>query len=255
MAMGFMIIMRRIIIVVLSLISSTAYGTSSSTTINTTTNTQTITQTFILNSPLLKSHPTARIKVGLVILTDAFSALGIKVEFRYRPDKRSVTEANTGLVDGEFARTSDIAQRYPNLVVVPEKLGVTNIVAFSLGQKIDLSDYKINQHQYNIGYMSGWANVSALLKDYRNKVAVVEYDVLFKFLVHKRVDLVLYNPVAGEKILRNRHIYDYQMSQSLLFNETFLVLNKKHAALAPQLAIEIKRAKIKYAQKQRAEPN
>jgi len=243
--MEFVIIMCRIIFIIFVLIYSTAVNAKTST----------LNQTFVLNSPLLKSHPTARVKVGLAIITDAFSALGIKVEFRYRPDKRSVTEANTGLVDGDFARIARVVREYDNLIVVPETLGVTNIVAFSLGKNIDLSDYKINQHQYNIGYISGWANVSSLLKDYRNKVAVVEYDVLFKFLVHKRVDLVLYNPVAGEKILQSQHIYDYQISQSLLINETYLVLNKKHAALAPQLAIEIKRAKIKYAQKQRVEFN
>jgi len=205
-------------------------------------------QTFLLNSPLLKSHPTARVKIGLAILTDAFNALGFNVEFRYRPDKRSITEASKGLADGDFARIAAIVELYPNLVVVPESLGETKIVAFSLGNDIDLSHYQIVQHQHRIGYLSGWANASGLLKDYPNKVPVAEYDVLFKFLLHKRVDLVLYNKVAGEKILRNMQVYDYQISASLLSNATFLVLNKKHTALTQQLAVEIKRAKAKYAQ-------
>ena len=184
----------------------------------------------------------------MAILTDAFNALGFKVEFRYRPDKRSITEASKGFADGDFARIATIVELYPNLVVVPETLGETRIVAFSLGNDIDLSHYQIVQHQYRIGYLSGWANASGLLKDYPNKVPVAEYNVLFKFLLHKRVDLVLYNKGAGEKILRNMQVYDYQISASLLSNATFLVLNKKHAALTQQLAVEIKRAKAKYAQ-------
>lgn len=50
-------------------------------------------KTFILNTPLLKSHETTQVKNILAMLTDAFGALDIKVEFRYRPDKRLIIEA------------------------------------------------------------------------------------------------------------------------------------------------------------------
>lgn len=169
--------MRRIIILLIFL----AYGTG----INA--------QTLLLNTPLLKSHQTAEVKEILAIMTEAFNTLDIKVEYRYRPDKRSITEANAGTVDGEFARIATIVDQYPNLVIVPEPLANSNLVAFSLQPDIKLSDYKIEQHQYRIAYLSGWANATALLKDYENKVAVAAFDVLFKLLASKRVDVVIYN--------------------------------------------------------------
>jgi hypothetical protein len=77
-------------------------------------------------------------------------------------------------------------------------LANSNLVAFSIKPHIELSSYKIEQ-QYTIGYLSGWANASALLKDYPDKVGVLGYNVLFKLLANNRIVLVIYNQTAGEK--------------------------------------------------------
>jgi len=206
------------------------------------------TQTFVINTPLLKSHQTARIQNMLVILTEAFNALDIEVEFRYRPDKRSIAEANDGLVDGEFARIATIVEQFPNLVVVHEPLAHGNLVAFTLCPTIDFTHYQLTQHEYTIGYLAGWANATALLKNYSNQVAVAEYDVLFKLLANNRVDLVIYTQAAGDKILRSMKIDNYQTSSSLMPFTVYLLLNKKHANLASKLANEIKIAKLKHLQ-------
>jgi len=200
-------------------------------------------QTFVLNSPLLKSHQTAKVKNGLALLVEAFGALGIDVEFRYRPDKRSIAEANAGLVDGDFVRIASIVKRYPNVVVVPEALSAMNIVAFSIKPSIDLSEYKINQHQYHIGYLAGWKHVSEMLQGYPEQTSVGEYDTLFRLLIGERVDVVFYNKTAGELILRDQHVQQYQVSSPLLSYTTYLVLHKKHANLVPQLAVQLKHFK------------
>ncbi|NRA84808.1 MAG: hypothetical protein HRU22_13885, partial [Gammaproteobacteria bacterium] len=66
---------------------------------------------------------------NLSLMTEAFNRLGITIEYRYRPDCRSIIEANNGMV------------------------------AFSLNPEIDLSSYRIGDNDYHIGYMHGWVNV------------------------------------------------------------------------------------------------
>lgn len=90
-------------------------------------------QTFVLNSALLASHQTAKVINGLPMLVEVFGSLGLEIEFRYRPNKRSITETNNGVADGEFARIASIAEDYPNVIVVPEPLAQLDIVAFCNG--------------------------------------------------------------------------------------------------------------------------
>jgi len=207
-------------------------------------------QTFVLNSPLLKSHQTTKVKNGLALLVEAFNAIGIDVVFRYRPDKRSITEADAGLVDGDFVRIASIVNRYPNVVVVPEALSAMDIVAFSINPSIDLSEYKIEEHQYHIGYLAGWKHVSDMLENYAEQTAVGEYDTLFRLLIGERVDLVFFNKTAGELILQQQNVHRYQVSPSLLSYTTYLVLHKKHADLVEPLTKEIKRLKAKSKREQ-----
>jgi len=201
--------------------------------------------TMVLNSPLLKSHKTPEVKRGLATLNDAFATLGFEVKFQYRPDKRSIMEANNGQVDGEFVRIADVVDQYQNLVVVPEWLAKMDLVAFATNPNVDLSHYQIGQHQYKVGYLTGWSNVATLLEGYDNKVAVAEFDVLFRLLAHQRIDVVLFNQAAGEKILQSLQISNYQLSPSLLSYTTYLVMHKKHQALVPKLAEAIKEAKVR----------
>jgi len=180
------------------------------------------------------------------MIREAFGTLGYQVQYRYRPDKRSIKEANSGMADGDFLRMATIVDDYPNVVVVPEALAQLDIVAFTIDPKIDLTNYQINQHQYLIGYLSGWKNVADLVDSYPNKTAVGEHVALFKLLIHGRIDVVLFTQDAGETILKALHNYNYQISSSLFSYPVYLVLNQRHSKLALPLAAKIKKLKNKY---------
>jgi len=203
-------------------------------------------QTFILNSAVLKSHQTDKAKNAQAMLVAAFASLDITVEFRYRPDKRSIVEANSGQVDGEFARIPSIVNDYPNLIVVPVSLADLDVVAFTAKPTIDLSGYIIGEQQYRIGYLSGWKNVRDLLANYPNKKEIGEYTTLFRLLIRQRVDLVFFTQTAGEKILRATPNIPYSKSSSLLAYSVYLVLHKKHAQLVPKLAASLQRVQKGY---------
>lgn len=213
----------------------------------------TLSQTMIINSATLKTHKLIMSNTNLSLMTEAFNRLGITVEYRYRPDRRSIIEANNGMVDGEFARIATISDQYPNVVIVPEPFGHYEMVAFSLNPEIDLSSYRIGDNDYHIGYMHGWVNVTTLLQDYPIKTSIADHELLFKLLRLGRIDVVLFTKVGGEKILTNAQPkVNYSLSTPLLTYPTYLVLNKKHAAIAPRLAKEFKVLKEEFYSKRKA---
>jgi len=209
-------------------------------------------QTLVINSAVLESHRTTASFNAQTMIVEAFNKLGIEVIFRYRPDKRSIVEANSGLVDGEFARISSITQDYPNLLLVPESIADLDIVAFAISPKIELSDYQINQHNYHIGYLLGWKNIDQLLVDYQHKSGLGDHLTLFKLLAKDRLDVVLFTKTAGQEILARQKIMTYQASPSLLAYPVYLILHKKHAKLVSKLAAQLKIIKGNYPSNFRA---
>ncbi|NRA54118.1 MAG: hypothetical protein HRU23_08240 [Gammaproteobacteria bacterium] len=204
-------------------------------------------QTFVINSAVIESHQTPKSKYAQLMLKEAFHSLNIDVEFRYRPDKRSIVETNNGHADGEFARIATIVDDYPNLVVVPESLAQMDIVAFTAQPSINLAGYKIEQHNYSIGYLSGWKNLTDILVNYPNKKAIGEYKTLFRLLARQRIDVLLFTKNAGEQILDAMAPLPYQRSPVLFTYPVYLVIHKKHVDLVPQLATSLRRLKLKYS--------
>lgn len=216
---------------------------------NTKSNTKsgTTPQTMIINTAILNTHNKSLNKTTEFLMTQAFKRLGITIELRYRPDRRSIVEANNGIVDGEFARITSITDTYPNVVIVPEPLAYRDLVVFSLNPDIDLSSYHLGQKDYLIGYMFGWKNASDLLRDHQEKTSTSDHEVLFKLLKQGRIDLALYTRIGGiDNLTENMHNAKYSYSQSLLRYPAYLVLHKKHRAIAPKLAQVFRELKAEY---------
>lgn len=201
----------------------------------------------IINNTILQSHQTPQAINTQAMLVEAFDALGIDIEFRYRPYKRSIEEVNNGVADGDVARISSITQGYSNVVLVPESIANIDIIAFTTTPGIDLMGYKVDQHRYHVGYLLGWKKIENFLQVYERKSAVGDHHTLFKLLVKKRFDVVLFSQVAGENILASQNIVNYQTSPSLLTYPVYLILNKKHTNLIAKLAAQLKIMKKKYS--------
>jgi len=198
-------------------------------------------QAFIINSALLESHKSQSLVDTKSMIVAAFDALGLVVEFRYRPDKRSIYEANAGMADGEFARVGTIADSFPNLIVVPEPLAQSDLVEFSLASK-GVAIFS-NQHR-RIGYMKGWNFLDQMLADNPDMIGISHHKKLFKLLFHDRYDTVIYTKEAGLKILKELQ-RDNQtiISKPVYSYPVYLVLHHKHTELVPQLAEQFKRLK------------
>jgi len=197
-----------------------------------------------INSALLQTHKTQQVIEAKRTIYQAFSLLGIDVEFRYRPDKRAIHEANSGIVDGEFARVKHITDDYPNVIVVPESLAEVEMVEFAIKAEKPANQVSFSDQQRRVGYMLGWKNSGDMLASHPHKVAMSDHIKLFNVLFHDRIDTVLYTKKAGIEILKkqNRQLKTI-ISKPLQAYSVYLVMHKKHAELVPKLAAKIKEVK------------
>lgn len=66
-----------------------------------------------------------------LVLKEAFDRGGYEIKIIQLAAERSLTNANEGIIDGDFVRISGLEKVYPNLVRVPEKITDFEFVAFS----------------------------------------------------------------------------------------------------------------------------
>jgi len=203
-------------------------------------------QTITLN---LAVSPTASPKRAAYIksmMKYAFNQMGLAVNVRYRPDKRSLIEANSGEVDGEVGRISSIVDVYPHLLVVPESIINFDLVAYSFDDDIDLSQFTLNTSHYHVGYIHGWKIAEELLAGYANKTKVSNRTKLYELLLKNRIDIAIGSMGSDKEILMQLTRVlpvdqrSYQMSVPLASQKLYLVMHDRHRDLLKNLAQHIK---------------
>ncbi len=68
------------------------------------------------------------------ILSEAYRRIGIQVEYKQFPPKRSLLTSNQGLTDGEMIRIKGIEKEFPNLLMVASPVTSIEIVVFTKNQ-------------------------------------------------------------------------------------------------------------------------
>ena len=89
------------------------------------------------------------------VATAAFGQLGYEIEMVSLPSERSLRSANAGEVDGEGLRVAGLAERYPNLVQIPEKFTSIRFVAFASDPEIEIRDWS-SLADYRVAFITGW---------------------------------------------------------------------------------------------------
>jgi len=106
--------------------------------------------------------------VADLIVREAFRRAGVPVRVLYAPSERSLTNANEGIVDGEYLRISGLVSKYPNLVMVPEPICEYEFTAFTKKRGIRVAGWE-SLRPYNVGFITGWKileeNVRGLIPD------------------------------------------------------------------------------------------
>jgi len=177
------------------------------------------------------------------ILLEAFGRLKIPITITHLPAERSLRNVDNGIDDGDFVRIAGLEKRYPNLVMVPEKLDDFEFVAFTKTLDLPTSNWA-TLTPYHVGIVRGWKILEQNLAGAKELTAVKNQEQLFTQLKNGRADVVVYARHEGNAMIKQMGITDaHALEPPLAVRPMYLYLNKKHAGLVAPLAAVLKKMK------------
>lgn len=178
------------------------------------------------------------------VVTEAFRRMGIKIRIIAMPSKRSLINANKGIEDGNLLRTKGITARYPNLLMVPEKLSINQIVAFSKNRNIRVDGWK-SLNSYHVVCVNGWRNCERELPAPKQKTIVKNDKLLFTLLEKNRADVGIFGRNTGMATLKKLGITDIiPLEPPIIVSDLFLYIHKKHESLIPDISSTLRQMKL-----------
>lgn len=168
------------------------------------------------------------------LVKEIFSRINIDAKVIRLPSKRSTLNANQGIDDGIIARTKGMEKKYPNLIRIPIPVITFKFVAYSLDRKIAIDDWKSLQ-PFSVGIIRGWQIYEKNVVDTKHLTTVVNAEQLFKLLMNKRSDLVLFEYYRGTWWNNHLNVNAQIIGSPLAEKDMFIYMNKKHIKLVPKI--------------------
>lgn len=174
------------------------------------------------------------------VLREAFGRIAMRVDFQEVSAERSLILVNDGVDDAECCRIPQVVLgEYPNLIAVPESVFEVRFSAFTTHPDVRIDHWE-DLRPYSVGTVTGWK----ILVNNIQRVAPREYYVLddplamFRMLDKGRIEIATLGYLSGLKVIRELGLEDMvlPLEPPLATRELYLMLNKRHAALAPRLA-------------------
>ncbi|ACS78977.1 substrate-binding periplasmic protein [Maridesulfovibrio salexigens] len=192
---------------------------------------------------VLSGIKSPRSKIVYEILREAYSSLGVEIEFKALPLLRSTHSAHSGAVDGELFKISGIEEQYPNLIKVPVPIDHVNLMVLTR------KDSKINAtwkslRPLRVGYFRGIVFIENKIstENLRSAKSLETNEQLVKMINLKRLDAGLIARIAGIVTLKKTHSDNVRMlQQPIATTNLYHYLNIKHSALVPKLTKVLKR--------------
>lgn len=175
------------------------------------------------------------------VLQNAFDGIDVSLSIRRFPSKRGLLEANQGRVDGEFARTSEVAEEYSNLVQVPTPLSYFDFVAVTRSDTpVPTTFAELGDH--HIAFINGWKVLESSVTDFQSLTFVENEEQLFSMLLAGHVNVVLYERLRAENWIRRNRASSLRIAQEPLTRQPmYLLLHRRHIDLVPHIAAELER--------------
>ncbi|QJB55974.1 transporter substrate-binding domain-containing protein [Pseudodesulfovibrio sp. zrk46] len=167
---------------------------------------------------------------------EVYGRIGIQPQFAYMPRLRDLEEANSGRIDACAGRTKASYQPYSELIPVKTPVATETLVAFTANQDIKVNSWE-DLTDLRVGVVRGAQLPVTLCK--ANGIDAYEankLEQLFRSLEDSRIDAVVHHAQVGLNAANAFGIRVY-LSPALHKDMVYHVLNSKHAALAPKLAM------------------
>lgn len=168
------------------------------------------------------------------LVKEVFSRLNINANVIRLPSGRSIINANQGIDDGVIARTKGIDKKFPNLIRVPESVLNFKFVAYSLDSKINVQNWD-SFKPYSVGIIRGWRIYEKNVVHTKKLTSVTNAEQLFKLLLNKRSDLILFEYYRGTWWNKHLNANAHLIGSPIAEKEMFIYMHKKHAKLVPEI--------------------
>ena len=168
------------------------------------------------------------------ILKEAYARIGITVTTEEFPGERALQMSNSGTVDGEVNRIRGIAQKYPNLRLVPVTINAIEGLAFTNKSDIEIRSWE-HLRPYVIGLRIG-AKYAEFGTAGMEVTPVATNDQVFTMLDQHRTDVAISTRIEGVLTIKKLGLKNIRLVEPPLVTlELFHFLHKKHAALIPRI--------------------
>ena len=183
------------------------------------------------------------------IYAEAFKRLGYGFRLVSLPGERSLVDANSGVVDGEALRISQLdSNKYPNLIQVLEPVKVLKDGAYAVDASIKINGWEsLKGKGYKVGIFKGIKSFEKKLPLYVNKeniIALSGFEQILKMLQARRIDIYIAATIMEESAQMKSDKYKDIVRVGIVEEKVLYPwLNKKHESLVPRLANALKAMK------------
>lgn len=172
------------------------------------------------------------------IVTQAYRALRINLRVNEYPGRRSLQLANSGKVDGDLCRITQVAQSYSNLLQVDPFIMSMSIVAITRKGVADINALA-DLGNRNLGSERGMQAVELVLRD--RKIHFENDAVsLVRSLEKGLVDVVLLTKADVKSLNNKGALGQIKVHPKYLYQvKMYHYIHKKHRELIPELSLQI----------------
>ena len=175
-------------------------------------------------------------------MKEAFARIGCKVSIDWQPPERGIENANRGIVDGDAGRIAGMSKRYPNLIPIPEKMMVSEFVAFTLNSKFRSAGWQ-SLRSYNVAIVRGHKISEENVVGTRSLFKARDAEVLFSLLNNNRVDVAVCEKLFGSLMAKKINPAIKAVEPPLASRDFYLYLHKKHEPLVLKISAALKAMK------------
>lgn len=174
------------------------------------------------------------------LYTEAFSRLGYSFELITAPTKRSLMDADSGVVDGDAARVYNVNEKknYPSLIRVDEPIRRVKLVVYSNKTTLSINSWD-ELKGLNIAYIEGIKHLEDRLAPYnvnRNVMTFFKPAVIFKKMLDGEVDVYIDREGAIESALEAEGLTNIVRIGLLEEADLYPYLHKSNRHLVEPLA-------------------
>ncbi|MBA5688007.1 substrate-binding periplasmic protein [Rugamonas apoptosis] len=175
-----------------------------------------------------------------LLYAELFRRVGLDVWIQPASAERGLLNANSGIDDGDVSRVLGIEQSYTNLVRVPERVMTYQMVVFTRHADFTV-DGAASLRPYDVGILTGWKVLERSITGTRSLQKLETGHQLFAMLAMDRIDVAVIEKLEGLQFVHSMGLQGVKVLEpAYVEGDWFLYLNKKHAALVPRLAEQIR---------------